>query len=66
MYPAQFNLYRCSKGIKKPNIDYKYEFEAQKKISDGTLTFEKTLKITDCDSDFKIIMNYIYDNLKRK
>ncbi|PBH17406.1 hypothetical protein BGV21_21445, partial [Clostridioides difficile] len=24
MYPPKFNLYRCSKGIKKPNIDYKY------------------------------------------
>ncbi|PBG20171.1 hypothetical protein BGU81_22895 [Clostridioides difficile] len=66
MYPPQFNLYRCSKGIKKPNIDYKYEFEAQKKISDGTLTFEKTLKITDSDSDFKNIINYRYYNLKKE
>ncbi|PBH17877.1 hypothetical protein BGV21_21205, partial [Clostridioides difficile] len=62
MYPPQFNLYRCSKGIKKIHIDYKYEFEEQKKISDGTLTFEKTLKITDSDSDFKNIINYRYYN----
>ncbi|WP_095926248.1 rolling circle replication-associated protein [Clostridioides difficile] len=66
MYPPKFNLYRCSKGIKKPNIDYKYEFEAQKKIRDGTLTFEKTLKITDSDSDFKNIINYRYYNLKKE
>ncbi|PBH17645.1 hypothetical protein BGV21_21310, partial [Clostridioides difficile] len=66
MYPHKFNLYRCSKGIKKPNIDYKYEFEEQKKISDGKLTFEKTLKITDSDSDFKNIINYRYYNLKKE
>ncbi|PBG20170.1 hypothetical protein BGU81_22905 [Clostridioides difficile] len=66
MYPPKFNLYSCSKSIKKPNIDYKNEFEAQKNISEGTLTFKKTLKITDSDSDFKNIINYIYYNLKKE
>ncbi|MEG0181774.1 MAG: hypothetical protein RR657_07770, partial [Peptostreptococcaceae bacterium] len=44
MYPPKFNLYRCSRGIKKPIITYEREIEAQKKISAGTLTFERTIK----------------------
>lgn len=66
MYPAKFNLYRCSRGIKKPVITYKYEFEAQKKISDAPLTFEKTLKITDSDSNFENFINYRYYNTIKK
>ncbi|PBH21062.1 hypothetical protein BGV21_20155, partial [Clostridioides difficile] len=66
MYPPKFNLYRCSKGIKKHNIDEKYCLEAQKKIRYGTLTFENTLKITYSDSDLKNIFTYRYYNLKKE
>lgn len=66
MYPPKFNLYRCSKGIKKPIISYQKEIDAQKKISDGTLTFERTIKLTDCDSNFDSLINYRYYNKVRK
>lgn len=66
MYPPKFNLYRCSKGIKKPIISYQKEIDAQKKVSDGTLTFERTIKLTDCDSNFDNLINYRYYNKLRK
>ncbi|CEP50783.1 Uncharacterised protein [[Clostridium] sordellii] len=66
MYPPKFNLYRCSKGIKKPIISYQKEIDAQKKISEGTLTFERTIKLTDCDSNFDNLINYRYYNKVRK
>ena len=58
MYPPKFNLYRCSRGIKKPVISYETEIEAQKKVSEGTLTFEKTIEISDNDSHFCNKINY--------
>lgn len=65
MYPPKFNLYRCSRGIKKPIITYETEREAQKKISAGTLTFEKTIEISDSDSQFCNTINYRHYNLIR-
>ena len=65
MYPPKFNLYRCSKGIKKPIVSYEKEIEVQKKISAGTLTFEKTIEISDSDSQFKNTINYRHYNLIR-
>lgn len=66
MYPPKFNLYRCSRGIKKPIVTYQTEIEAQKKVSAGTLTFEKTIEISDNDSQFSNKINYRHYNLVRK
>lgn len=66
MYPPQFNLYRYSKGIKKPEIIQTTEEKAQKKVSSGKLTFEKTLVLSDTDKDFERVLNYRYYNLLRK
>lgn len=66
MYPPKFNLYRCSTGIKKPTVSYETELQAQKKISAGTLTFEKTIELSDTDSQFRNIINYRHYNLVRK
>jgi len=66
MYPPKFNLYRCSKGIKKPVVTYETELQAQKKISAGTLTFEKTIELSDTDSQFKNTINYRHYNLIRE
>lgn len=64
-YPPKFNLYRCSRGIKKPETVVMSEENAQKKVSAATLTFEKTLKISDVQSDFSRVLNYRFYNLKR-
>lgn len=66
MYPPQFNLYRCSRGIKKPIITYEAEQIAQKKVSAGTLTYEKTIQLSDIENDFDKTINYRYYNKVRK
>lgn len=66
MYPPQFNLYRCSRGIKKPEICYMPEEMAQKKVSAATLTFQKTIQLTDAENDFTKTINYRYYNSIRK
>lgn len=55
LYPPNFNLYRVSKGIKKPDIFYTTEEKAKKKVSAGTLTSEKTLILS---GDIKNVINY--------
>ena len=66
MYPPKFNIYRRSRGIKDPIITYESEIEAQKKVSAATLTFEKTIEISDSDSQFSNKINYRHYNLIRK
>ena len=66
LYPPQFNLYRCSRGIKKPIVSYQSEEMAQKKVSAGTLTYQKTIQLCDADNDFEKTINYRYYNSLRK
>lgn len=66
MYPPKFNLYRASRGIKKPVVSYETEKEAQKKVSAATLTFEKTIELSYSDSQFSNTINYRHYNLIRK
>ena len=66
MGAPKFNLYRASRGIKKPLVTYEFEREAQKKVSAGTLTFEKTIELTDSDSQFSNTINYRHYNLIRR
>jgi hypothetical protein len=65
MYPPNFNLYRCSKGIKKPISEYMSEEKAEKKISAATLTFERTINLSDESTGFESTINYRYYNSKR-
>lgn len=65
LYPPQFNLYRCSRGIKKPIVSYQPEEMAQKKVSAATLTYQKTIQLIDADNDFEKTINYRYYNSLR-
>lgn len=65
MYPPKFNIFRYSRGIKKPVVELMNADKAEKKVSADTLTFEKTLKITNGD-DFETLLNYRYYNSKRE
>ena len=65
-YPAKFNMFRCSRGIKRPVSSYMTEEEAEKKVSGATLTFEKTVKLQDVGGDFESIINTKYYNRIRK
>lgn len=58
LYPPGFNLYRCSRGIKRPEIWQTTEREAQAEISGMPLTYEKTISITDASGAVRNIINY--------
>lgn len=64
MYPTKFNILRCSRGVKRPIVEVMSEEFAQKKVSAATLTFQKTIHLTD-GSDYENTLNYRYYNMKR-
>lgn len=63
MYPAGFNMYRCSRGVKRPIIDMYSQNEAQKKVSAATLTYEKNIRLSD--DEFECYINTRYYNTVR-
>lgn len=71
LYPSKFNLYRCSRGIKKPLEEYLELEQAEEKVSAATLTFDRSyvLSSAECLSDLDDVVNIIrqrYYNTKRK
>ncbi|MEY8261741.1 hypothetical protein AALA80_15550 [Oscillospiraceae bacterium 50-60] len=58
LYPPGFNLYRCSRGIKRPEVCQMTEQEAQAEVSGMPLTYEKTISITDEGGTLRNIINY--------
>lgn len=65
LYPAKFNIYRCSRGIKRPEIEMMSQENAEKKVSAATLTFRKTVKLSDDKSDFRSVIDVRQYNIKR-
>lgn len=69
MYPPKFNLYRISRGIKKPVISNETYLQAKQKASGATLTFQKTIFLVDADKEFQNTISYRYynrSNIKNK
>jgi len=66
MYPSGMNLYRPSRGIKRPVVERMKEKKAQKKVSSAKLTYEKTIELKEESTGFENTINYRYYNLKRK
>lgn len=66
LYPPKFNIFRCSRGIKKPTVYYNSEEVAQKKVSSAKLTYEKTIHLSDKENDFEKTISYRYYNKIRK
>ena len=58
LYPPGFNLYRCSRSIKRPEVCQMTEQEAQAEVSGMPLTYEKTISITDEGGTLRNIINY--------
>lgn len=58
LYPPSFNLYRCSRGVKRPEVCQMTEQEAQAEVSGMPLTYEKTISITDEGGMLRNIINY--------
>ena len=65
LYPVGFNMYRCSRDVKRPIVTRITEKNAQKKISAETLTFERTIRLTDDNLQFDKTINYRYYNSRR-
>ena len=58
LYPPGFNLYRCSRGVKRPEVQYMTEGEAQKIVKGAPLTYEKTIAVTDSAGQTVNVINY--------
>ena len=62
MYPPKFNMIRYSRGLKKPTVEYMSYKNAEKKVSDATLTYETSFSISDKENNYSNIINVRYFN----
>lgn len=58
LYPPGFNIYRTSRGIKRPQEYEMTEEEAQEVVGDAPLTYEKTVAVKDESGAVKNVVNY--------
>lgn len=66
MYPPKFNIYRISRGIKKPEKEY-YSYHVIKEKAGLRLpTFSKAIQLTDIEKNFQNKIIYEYYNTKRQ
>lgn len=67
LYPANFNMLRCSRGVKRPVAEMMSQEEASKKVSAATKTFESAIKLTDHENDFEtVIIREQYNKIRGK
>lgn len=66
MYPPKFNLYRISRGIKKPTKEFYSYHVAKEKIGLNSPTFSTGYSLTDSVNSFtnKVIYEYYNTNVK--
>lgn len=66
LYPANFNMLRCSRGIKRPTEEMMSQEEANKKVLGATKTFESAIKLTDLENEFEsVIIREQYNRLRK-
>lgn len=66
MYPANFNMVRHSRGIKKPLVYDMLYAEAKEKVSVGALTYSQTFLLSDTDTGYNNTICKEYYNLVRR
>lgn len=67
LYPANFNMLRCSRGVKRPVAEMMSQEEASKKVSAATKTFESAIKLNDHENDFEtVIIREQYNKVRGK
>ena len=66
MYPPKFNIYRISRGIKKPTKEYFIYHEIKEKAGLGNPTYSKSILLTDDEKNFSSKITYEYYNTKRQ
>lgn len=65
LYPPKFNLYRASRGIKKPLVEKIPYYDAKKKVGSLKPTYTSCINITDTDNNFSNQYYYEYYNRVR-
>lgn len=66
LYPPGFNLYRCSRGVKRPVIYQTTEAKAQKIVGTAPLVYEKTFTHLNDDGEIINFINFRqYNKAKR-
>lgn len=67
LYPANFNMLRCSRGVKRPVEEMLCQEDANKKVLGATKTFESAIKLTDVENDFEtVIIKEQYNKIRSK
>lgn len=67
LYPANFNMLRCSRGVKRPVAEMMSQEDANKKVSAATKTFESAIKLVDNENDFEtVIIREQYNKIRGK
>lgn len=65
-YPAFFNLYRCSRGIRKPEIIKDINYDDIDPLELGFMTYKKAILVEDKEKNYSVRIVYEYYNTKRK
>lgn len=66
LYPPKFNIYRISRGIKKPIKEYFSYSDIKEKVGLINPTFSKAISLSDNEKNFNNLIIYEYYNTKRK
>jgi len=65
LYPANFNMFRASRGVKRPIVEMLSQEDAEKKALGATKTFESAIRLTDSENDFEtVIIKEQYNKLR--
>lgn len=62
LYPAGMNIYRCSRGVKRPIVRKMKLGEAEKLTGDMVKTYEKTVELSNPEADFETTIYTQYFN----
>lgn len=65
LYPPGMNIYRCSRGVKRPSSTKMPLGKAEELTEGMAKTFEKAIQLKDSDSDFTTIIYTRYYNRSR-
>ena len=66
LYPLNFNMIRCSRGIKRPVSEIMSQDTAKEKVLGATKTFESAIKLIDSENDFEsVIIKEQYNKIRK-
>lgn len=67
LYPADFKMLRCSKGVKRPVEEMMYQDEVEKKVLGATKTFTSAVQLNDTENGFDcVIIKEQYNTVRGK